>query len=540
MHERRIERVFEESSPDDLLSVVEQCRREESATIGRRMAAIAGLLWHRTAEAEGIDDDPGYAMITGFARTTAEIGAALNLPPTTAGTIVSHAEALERLPEIAALLADGRVDWPTCEVVIRRCELVDHDAMVELDQRLASTISTWPSWSRRRVIHAVDAAIARLDPEAAKKRRQAADTDRYLRVTAKPNGMADIRGSVPAPAAAMFDKRVTEMAAAVCAEDPRTTMQRRADAIEALTEGRELGCACGRSDCPIAPVDPEIRGGVRFVINVIAGEATLTGDDEEPGHLEGYGVIDADQVRQIAARKAILRPVGPPPTNAKLAASLRYQPSAAVERWIRCRDLICRFPGCDRPAWRADVDHTVPFDHDDPRAGGGPTLGTNLGCYCRQHHRLKTFHGGPDGWRDVQLADGTIVWTSPTGREYRTTPDGAELFDGIAAACGIPRLRKRNRRREKALRTAAARRGMHAKRAANDATLALNRARLAEIDIRKWRNDMRRTLLNLKGGAPSTSPWCTWVNDPREDEHISADWRPPERDPDQTPDEPPF
>ena len=132
------------------------------------------------------------------------------------------------------------------------------------------------------------------------------------------------------------------------------------------------------------------------------------------------------------------------------------------------------------------------------------------------------------------------MWTSPTGREYRTTPDGAALFDGIAAACGIPRPRKRHRRREKAMRTATARRGMHAKRAANDATLALNRARLAEIDIRKWRNDMRRTLLNLKGGAPSTSPWCIWVNDPREDEHISADWRPPERDPDQTPDEPPF
>jgi hypothetical protein len=81
---------------------------------------------------------------------------------------------------------------------------------------------------------------------------------------------------------------------------------------------------------------------------------------------------------------------------------------------------------------------------------------------------------------------------------------------------------------------------MHAKRTANDVTLARNRARLAEIDIRKWRNDMRRTLLNLKGGAPSTSPWCTWVNDPREDEHISADWRPPERDPDPMPDEPPF
>ncbi|BBY29549.1 HNH endonuclease signature motif containing protein [Mycolicibacterium sediminis] len=531
--------MFETLSPDDLLTEVEQCRREEAAIIGRRMAAVAELLGHRTLEAEGVDDDPGYAMITGFARTTAEVGAALNLPPSSASAIVSHAEALDaRLPEVAALLADGRIDWPTCEVIIRRTELVDPDAMVELDQRLATKVSGWPSWSRRRVINAVDAAIARLDPGGAKERRVAADTDRYLRVTAKPNGMAAIRASIPAPAAAMFDKRITDMAASVCANDPRTTMQRRADAIEALTDGRELACTCGRSGCPVEPAGSESRGRARFVVNVIAGEATLNGRSEEPGHLEGYGVIDAEQVRQIATG-AIVRPVGPPPTSAEVAASLRYQPSAAVERWIRCRDLTCRFPGCDRPAWRADVDHTVPFDHDDPSAGGRTVPG-NLGCYCRQHHRLKTFHGGPDGWRDAQLADGTIVWTSPTGRQYRSTPDGAELFDGIAAACGMPRPRKRNRRREKAARIAAARDGMHAKRAANEQTLVLNRARYAEIDIRKWRNDMRRTLLNLKGGRPSVSPWCTWVNDPREDERISADWRPPERDPDETPEEPPF
>jgi hypothetical protein len=26
------------------------------------------------------------------------------------------------------------------------------------------------------------------------------------------------------------------------------------------------------------------------------------------------------------------------------AEATRYQPSAAMERWIRCRDLTCRFP----------------------------------------------------------------------------------------------------------------------------------------------------------------------------------------------------
>jgi hypothetical protein len=26
------------------------------------------------------------------------------------------------------------------------------------------------------------------------------------------------------------------------------------------------------------------------------------------------------------------------------------------------------------------------------------------------------------GWRDQQLPDGTVIWTSPTGQAYRTTP----------------------------------------------------------------------------------------------------------------------
>ena len=103
--------MFDELSAGDLLTEVEQCRREESAIIHRRMAAIASLLWRRTGEAEGIDGDPGYALITGFARASAEVGAALNLSPSAASVIVSQAEALDtRLPEVTSLLSDGRID----------------------------------------------------------------------------------------------------------------------------------------------------------------------------------------------------------------------------------------------------------------------------------------------------------------------------------------------------------------------------------------------------------------------------------------------
>jgi hypothetical protein len=44
---------------------------------------------------------------------------------------------------------------------------------------------------------------------------------------------------------------------------------------------------------------------------------------------------------------------------------------------------------------------------------------------------LKTFWGGPNGWQDRQLPDGTIIWTSPHGRTYVTEPGSKLLFPSL-------------------------------------------------------------------------------------------------------------
>ncbi len=166
-----------------------------------------------------------------------------------------------------------------------------------------------------------------------------------------------------------------------CAADPRTLDQRRADALAALTQGRSLACRCGQPDCPAAADDCEhVQGAARVVINVVASEHTVYADSDQPGYLEGYGIIDADQVRELAAAASKL--IADPFTSP--VEALRYQPSAALERAVRCRDLTCRFPGCSRPAVVCDIDHTIPFNHQDP-AAGGPTVIENLKCLCRQH-----------------------------------------------------------------------------------------------------------------------------------------------------------
>jgi hypothetical protein len=55
-----------------------------------------------------------------------------------------------------------------------------------------------------------------------------------------------------------------------------------------------------------------------------------------------------------------------------------------------------------------------------------------LNCKCRAHHLLKTFWCGDNGWAEQQHPDGTIVFTSPSGRTYTTTPGGALFFPDLA------------------------------------------------------------------------------------------------------------
>jgi len=519
-----------------LVAVVESTHRQESMLVARRMAAVAALLRHRVAAVERSEARHEYAEIDGFEQTGAEVAAAMNLSAVAANYVVLHAEALAtRLPKVAALLAEGRTDWRTVRLIISRTDLITNAELIaKVDESLAERIGNWQSWSRQRIVNAVDAAVRTTDPDAARERRAAAEDNRHIGISALDDGIAEIYGKVGAAAASAFDRRLSQLAKQVCAADPRTMDQRRADALAALTEGRRLACACGQPGCPSRARDREPesdRGGTRVVINVVASDQTVYGNGTQPGYLEGYGVIDAEQVRQLAAAASLL--VADPLTSP--VEALRYQPSAVVERAVRCRDLTCRFPGCSRPAAVCDIDHTIPFDHNNPAAGGQTVL-ENLKCLCRQHHRLKTF----GGWRDKQLADGTVVWISPTGRTYRTAPSGADLFpQPRGPACAPPVPRKRSRSQQRSSRINRARKHNREQRPVNEARQRLEQARKEEIAARKFRNHMRGMLFLFKG-TPSTSPFCIWVNDPRESEDLPADWAPDESTLAPLPDDPPF
>ena len=130
----------------------------------------------------------------------------------------------------------------------------------------------------------------------------------------------------------------------------------------------------------------------------------------------------AETVRDLVPR-AQLRPVKP---AHEFSAEAQYRPSVALAEFIRARDLWCRFPGCDVAGQFCDLDHSIPW------IAGGLTHPSNIHLKCRPHHLVKTFWCGDNGWAEQQFPDGTIVWRSPSGRTYTTTPGGALFFPHLA------------------------------------------------------------------------------------------------------------
>jgi hypothetical protein len=159
------------------------------------------------------------------------------------------------------------------------------------------------------------------------------------------------------------------------------------------------------------------------VIHVIAEQATLDGRADAPASEIGADELITPELLQALAKSAKLVPLIHP---GDAAPENGYVPSKALADFVRCRDLTCRWPGCDCPASDCDIDHTIPYSQ------GGATHAGNLTCKCRTHHLVKTFYD----WNEQQLPDGTLILTSPSGHTYVTTPGSALLFPSLCYAVG--------------------------------------------------------------------------------------------------------
>ncbi|MGV0994098.1 MAG: DUF222 domain-containing protein [Mycobacterium sp.] len=412
--------MFDTDSEPRLLARMSAAQRDERMAVAQRLLAAGRLCQLRMAGVA--HDDRTQWCIDNWEAVAAEVGAELGITRQRASTQMNYGiELLERLPKLGVVFAAGEVDFRVIAVAVFRTGLItDPDALAAIDAALAERAPRWNALPHKKVAELVDWLVRELDPAAQRVARQN-DLDRHIEIGPGRDGLAEFWGSVRTPDAAALDRRLDELAASVCRSDSRTKRQRRADALAALAAGAAtMTCDCGSADCPARA---EASEPSQIVIHLLAEAATLSGDSDRPALLPGYGAVPAETARKLATR-ARLRQLAAPH---QLCAEAHYRPSAALADFIRCRDLNCRFPGCDKPAEVCDIDHTVPWDL------GGPTHPSNLALLCRAHHLLKTFWSGESGWRERQFSDGTIVWTSPAGRTYTTTPGGAALFPRFAA-----------------------------------------------------------------------------------------------------------
>ncbi|MEV0674046.1 DUF222 domain-containing protein [Mycobacterium sp. NPDC050441] len=442
--------MFEASSDAGLIDAMSASARAESMAIAGRLSAIGELDTLRERElAESI-----FWRTDPFEEVAAEVSAALNISRGRAGTQIHHARVLrDKLPLVAARFAVGDIDYRVVRMIIARTGIVDPSVWSGLDEELATRAHNWMRFSERQLRDRVDQWIAKLDPNGVRVPPNV-DDERFVQIEPSSPGMASVWANVHAADGVALSQRLDAVANTVCAHDPRTREQRRADAVGPVARlESQLPCLCGREDCPATQ---KRAAADAALVHVLAGQATVDGTSDDPGYLAGHGILPAESVRDLAATakiKPVVVPTGAADaqTTATDAANdesadaeesvvpadshsgngePQYRPSVALSEFIRWRDLTCRFPGCDAPAERCDIDHTAPWPT-------GPTHPSNTKLFCRAHHLVKTFC---PGWTDRQLPDGTVEVQTPTGHTYTTEPHGAGMFPTLGQPTGDLKL----------------------------------------------------------------------------------------------------
>jgi hypothetical protein len=150
-------------------------------------------------------------------------------------------------------------------------------------------------------------------------------------------------------------------------------------------------------------------------LRIVISAAALLGLSEEPGTLADGEPLAAHIVRDLAyaAGSTWRRLVTDPVTGEAIElTSTSYTPPPRLREAVQVRDGTCRAPDGAVPAERCDLDHDVPWDQ------GGATSAANLSAKSRRPHGHKT----RGQWSTTQSPDGTIVWTTGTGRQYTTYP----------------------------------------------------------------------------------------------------------------------
>ncbi|GAB3602197.1 HNH endonuclease signature motif containing protein [Microbacterium aureliae] len=444
----------------------------EVVDIRRQIAALqareASVLARASAVAAEWADAGATVSDADLAHRTvaAELGAALRVSDRTVQRQLHEAERLVGgFPKTMASLAAGGISMAHARIIVEAGERIVRDELraeyedTVLPYAEAESASRLRPVARRRAQWFLE--------ETVRTRHRVAARSRNVIVFDLDDAMSEVRAVVPSVLAHGIHDRLTTMArdvvdaqaqairdakvaAAAAESDARRavgdTLAFDADEIQRLTDAAKQARAvvddlvaarrsmnAVRADLladlllagdPLAHVGTRetglaaIHATVQVTVPVLSLIDSPLDDPFDATSLAGYGPIDPDSAKELAAGAPGWERILTHPVSGSVLAVDRYQPSEKMRRHLRIRDQHCRFPGCRNPAARSDLDHTV--DH----AKGGATAHTNLAHLCRRHHTLK--HHTP--WTVVQQRGGVLEWTSPTGRVYPDHPVSGVQF----------------------------------------------------------------------------------------------------------------
>ncbi|SKC81894.1 HNH endonuclease signature motif containing protein [Krasilnikoviella flava] len=419
---------------------VVEIQRQVDALEARKLVAAerARALAERAESALLADDDvelsrAGATRRRDLARRafTADLATALHLTEQAAAHLLDTARTLAVGPGEAGrgtldALWHGRLTLAHATAVADTlADLPDPDARARVEAAVLprATTCTVPQL-RRHLRRARDLA----HPETLAERHRRAAESRAIYVDPGADGMAWLTAHLPAHVAhAAYDRLTRAGRQAKEAGDSRTLAQLRADGVADLLLAGAGSGTDGQGSVPdLAEIARRITPTVRVTVPVLS----LLGRSDAAADLDGHGPVDAATASTLAAAAPSLRRLLVDPVDSRVLTTDpgTYSVPAALRAFLRARDGVCRFPGCTRAAARCDVDHVVAW------VDGGRTVADNLTHLCRHHHVLKH----QSSWRSRLDPDGTLTWTSPTGRTYDVPPEPSPGVNGSRADVGRP------------------------------------------------------------------------------------------------------
>ncbi|MFC6357324.1 HNH endonuclease signature motif containing protein [Luethyella okanaganae] len=411
--------VVSASSADRLSQLLERVAEDDRA-LAMHAASRSRSIEQARVWASGSDDIvPPGARLSDRDRQewvrrsfVAEIACLLRMPERSAERLIDESEMLvNELPATLNALALAQISYRHAQIVLDQARTLPDTIRAAFEVAvLGAAPNLTVSAFRKKTIRMRE----RMHPDSIAERCRRAVTERRFAIEPDCDGMAWLHHYLPVTQATGIFERVTGLARSLQGPgETRTLEHLRADvAGELLLDGCQNPHASRGGDDGNG--NSARKHGIRPTVIVTVPVMTLLGRSEELGELAGYGPIDPDTARELAAHApSFIRLLTHPETGVVLSVGRdRYTVPPDLRTWLQIRDETCRFPGCQRAVRHCDIDHTSAWRHE------GPTAADNLAHLCRAHHRLKH----QTTWRLSQDRHGTLEWTTPSGRSYKTRP----------------------------------------------------------------------------------------------------------------------